>query len=155
MTSRINHALFHEVARRFAVGNLQRCANSPQNHPALRVTWSATDACFRGWRGMIVHGRSRSDTSSYARAVYHGGRGIGGSRGLHGESFCGLSSPLAFVRREIGQYAAKLFSRRRCCTATGWIHVTFAARRDATRRDATRRVARRHPDFELWIKQVL
>jgi len=39
MANRINHALFREVAqtpRCFAVGNLQRCANSPQNHSALR-----------------------------------------------------------------------------------------------------------------------
>lgn len=66
---------------------------------------------------------------------------IGGSRGVAWRTV--LRPPPAFVRREIGLYAARLFSHRRCTTTrcTGRIRITSAARRDATRCVVPRGVA--------------
>lgn len=112
MTSRINHALFREVARRHAsrVEIYSAALTRRKTIPRCAARYMVSHGCVFSWieRDDPCTGDPRSDTSSYARAVYHGGRGFAG--GLHSEPFCGLPRLL---------YAARLFSRRcRGCTVT-------------------------------------
>jgi len=81
---------------------------------------------------------------------------VGGSavhRGLHGESFCGLPFPSGFCAQGNRAVRRGFFLAVAAAPRPG--EFMSRSQPDATRRDAMRRVARRRPDFELWIEQVL
>lgn len=137
MASRINHALFREVARgrRCAVGNLQRCANSPQNHPALRRTLHGQPPMrvFAHGEGWLCTG-DPDQIQARTRGRFTMAVRVARSRSV-AAPFCAQANRV--VRGE-AFFSSLLHRDLRC---TGRIRVTFAARRSATRC---------RPDFELF-----
>lgn len=110
--NRINHTLFREVApsgaerRRAALTRRKTMSRELHGQPLTRVSRTERDDGAQA---------ARSDTSvRYARAVYHGGRGIyrGGRMGSrrrpalrHPPGFCARRR--CHRRREIGLYAPR------------------------------------------------
>lgn len=144
MASRINHALFREVARRHA-------ASRSEIYSAALTRRKTIPRCAT--RYMVSHwcvfSPVERDDCAWATSIRYEARmrerftmSVGESAvrgGLHDEPFCGLPR-LLYAGKSGCARREKLFS---CRIATRY---EFASR---SQHDAMRRAARRRPDFEL------
>lgn len=126
------------MPRRFAVGNLQRCANSPQNHVALRRALHGQPlmrvfADREGWLCTDDPDQIRARMRErFTMAVGGSAARIGGgcttNRSAASPGFCAQGNRA--VRGEA--FFSAVNSLHRDSLQPGRIRVTFAARRDAS-----------------------